>query len=104
MRSDRQPALLPILAGFFVMSFCDIIGTVMNQVKAECGLSDVVAGFLPSMIFMWFFFISLPTGVLCGKIGRKNAVLVSMAVTTVAMFIPLAYLLALGLFANGKGK
>ena len=83
-------ALAPILAGFFVMSFCDIIGTVMNQVKAECGLSDVVAGFLPSMIFMWFFFISLPTGVLCGKIGRKNAVLVSMAITTVAMFVPLA--------------
>ena len=83
-------ALFPILAGFFVMSFCDIIGTVMNQVKAECGLSDIVAGFLPSMIFMWFFFISLPTGVLCGKIGRKNAVLVSMAITTVAMFVPLA--------------
>ena len=86
----RNMALFPILAGFFVMSFCDIIGTVMNQVKAECGLSDVVAGFLPSMIFMWFFFISLPTGVLCGKIGRKNAVLVSMAITTVAMFVPLA--------------
>ena len=86
----RNMAIFPILAGFFVMSFCDIIGTVMNQVKAECGLSDVVAGFLPSMIFMWFFFISLPTGVLCGKIGRKNAVLVSMAITTVAMFVPLA--------------
>ena len=86
----RNMALFPILAGFFVMSFCDIIGTVMNQVKAECGLSDVVAGFLPSMIFMWFFFISLPTGVLCGKVGRKNAVLVSMAITTVAMFVPLA--------------
>ena len=82
--------LFPILAGFFVMSFCDIIGTVMNQVKAECNLSDVVAGFLPSMIFMWFFFISLPTGILCGKIGRKNAVLVSMAITAVAMFVPLA--------------
>ena len=86
----RNMAIFPILAGFFVMSFCDIIGTVMNQVKAECGLSDVVAGFLPSMIFMWFFFISLPTGVLCGKVGRKNAVLVSMVITTVAMFVPLA--------------
>ena len=83
-------ALLPILAGFFVMGFCDIIGTVMNQVKVECQLSDVVAGFLPAMIFVWFFLISIPTGVLCGKIGRKNAVLVSMAVTTLAMFVPLA--------------
>ena len=82
--------LLPILAGFFVMGFSDIIGTVMNQVKAECALSDVTAGFLPSMIFIWFFLISIPTGVLCGKIGRKNTVLVSLAVTTVAMLLPLA--------------
>ena len=81
--------LLPILAGFFVMGFSDIIGTVMNQVKAECTLSDVTAGFLPSMIFIWFFLISIPTGVLCGKIGRKNTVLVSLAVTTVAMLLPL---------------
>lgn len=90
--SDKNSVrmLIPILAGFFVMSFCDIIGTVMNQVKVECGLSDVAAGFLPSMIFVWFFFISLPTGVLCGRIGRKNAVLVSMAITVVAMFVPLA--------------
>ena len=83
-------ALLPILAGFFVMGFCDIIGTVMNQVKAECSLSDVTAGFLPSMIFIWFFLISIPTGVLCGKIGRKNTVLVSLGITVFAMFLPFA--------------
>ena len=45
-------ALGPILAGFFVMGFCDIVGTVMNQIKAECKLDDVTAGFLPSMIFV----------------------------------------------------
>ena len=83
-------ALLPILFGFFVMGFGDIVGTVMNQVKAECGLSDAVAGFLPSMIFIWFFLISIPTGVLSGRIGRKNTVLVSLAFTLVAMLLPLA--------------
>ncbi len=72
------------------MGFSDIIGTVMNQVKAECSLSDVTAGFLPSMIFIWFFLISIPTGVLCGKIGRKNTVLVSLGVTVFAMLLPLA--------------
>jgi fucose permease len=86
----KNLALLPMLAGFFVMGFCDIIGTVMNQVKAECSLSDVTAGFLPSMIFIWFFLISIPTGVLCGKIGRKNTVLVSLGVTVFAMLLPLA--------------
>ena len=86
----KSLALLPILAGFFVMGFSDIIGTVMNQVKAECALSDVTAGFLPSMIFIWFFLISIPTGVMCGKIGRKNTVLVSLGVTVLAMLLPLA--------------
>ena len=83
-------AILPILAGFFVMGFCDIISTVLNQVKAECQLSDVTAGFLPSMIFIWFFLISIPTGILCGKIGRKNTVLLSLAVTLFAMLLPMA--------------
>lgn len=83
-------ALLPILAGFFVMGFCDIIGTVMNQVKAECGLSDVTAGFMPSMIFIWFFLISIPSGVLCGRIGRKRTVLLSLWITAFAMSLPFA--------------
>lgn len=89
MKTKYNSALLPILAGFFVMGFCDIIGTVMNQVKAECALSDVTAGFLPSMIFIWFFLISIPTGILCGKIGRKNTVLLSLAATLLAMLLPL---------------
>ncbi len=82
--------LLPILFGFFVMGFGDIIGTVMNQVKAECGLSDAVAGFLPAMIFIWFFLISIPTGIACNRYGRKNMVLAALTVTVVAMLVPLA--------------
>ena len=78
------------MAGFFVMGFADIVGTVVNQVKSECSLGDVTAGFLPSMIFAWFFLISLPAGVLSGRVGRRIAVLVSLAVTVVAMFMPLA--------------
>ena len=78
------------MAGFFVMGFADIVGTVVNQVKSECALDDVTAGFLPSMIFAWFFLVSLPAGVLSGRIGRKNAVLASLGVTLLAMLLPLA--------------
>ena len=85
----NNTAILPILAGFFVMGFCDIIGTVMNQVKAECALPDVTAGFLPSMIFIWFFLISIPTGIICGKIGRKRTVLLSLYITVFAMMFSL---------------
>ncbi len=86
----KSLVLLPILFGFFVMGFADIIGTAMVRIKAECGLSDLVAGALPMMIFVWFLLISIPTGVLCGKIGRKNTVLLALFTTVVAMMLPFA--------------
>ncbi len=86
----RGLALLPLLAGFFVMGFGDIIGTVMNQVKAECAANaDTISWLMPIFAYVWFLVISIPTGVLAGRIGRKNAVLVSLAVTVAAMAVPL---------------
>jgi len=82
--------LLPMLFGFFVMGFGDIIGTVMNQVKAECVAdAKTISWMMPIFAYCWFLVISIPTGVLCGRIGRKNAVLLSFAITVVAMFVPL---------------
>ena len=82
--------LAPMLAGFFVMGFGDIIGTVMNQVKAECAANaDTIAWLMPVFAYVWFLLISIPTGVLAGRIGRKNTVLVSLAVTVAAMVVPL---------------
>ena len=83
--------MLPILAGFFVMGFGDIIGTVMIQVKAECSAhADAISWLMPVFAYVWFLVISIPTGVLCGRIGRKNAVMVSLAVTIAALFVPIA--------------
>ena len=82
--------MLPLLAGFFVMGFGDIIGTVMNQVKAECAANaDAISWLMPIFAYVWFLVISIPTGVLSGCIGRKNVVLVSLAVTVAAMIVPI---------------
>ena len=81
--------LAPLLTGFFVMGFGDIIGTVMNQVKAECAANAATISWLmPIFAYVWFLVISIPTGVMSGKIGRKNSVLVSLVVTVVAMAVP----------------
>lgn len=73
------------------MGFGDIIGTVMIQVKSECAAhADQIAWLMPIFAYVWFLVISIPTGILCGRIGRKNAVMVSLAVTIAAMFVPLA--------------
>ena len=60
---NRKTALLPLLAGFFVMGFGDIIGTVMNQVKAECSAhAGEISWLMPIFAYVWFLLISIPTG------------------------------------------
>jgi FHS family L-fucose permease-like MFS transporter len=48
-----------------------------------------MTGFVPSMVFIWFLFLGIPIGNKMNKWGRKNTVLISMAVTIVGMFLPL---------------
>lgn len=80
--------LLPLMFCFFTMGFVDMVGTATNYVKADFALSDTMANFLPSMVFLWFFFLSVPTGLLMNKIGKRKTVLVSIAVTVLALILP----------------
>lgn len=80
--------VLPVLFGFFIMGFCDVVGISTNYVKADYNLSETVANLLPAMVFLWFLLLSVPTAILMNKIGRKKMVLVSMSVTVVGMIIP----------------
>lgn len=80
--------LSPILFSFFIMGFVDIVGIVTSYVKKDFELSDTLANMLPMMAFLWFAVISIPTGFLMGKIGRKNTVLFSGFITIIAMLVP----------------
>ena len=80
---------MPIMFAFFAMGFVDMVGTATNYVKADFSLSDTMANFLPSMVFLWFFFLSVPTSLLMNKIGRRKTVLVSLLVTVLALIVPL---------------
>lgn len=88
-QSIKLVQILPILFGFFVMGFVDVVGISTSYVKQDFQLNDKLANLLPMMVFVWFAVFSLPTGILMGKIGRKKMVLVSAGITFVAMLIPL---------------
>lgn len=77
--------LLPIMFAFFAMGFVDMVGTATNYAKADFALSDTMANFLPSMVFLWFFFLSVPTGLLMNKIGKRKTVIISLIITSAAM-------------------
>lgn len=90
-----KKAIFPILCGFFVMGFVDLVGISTNYVKNDFGLADSLANLLPMMVFVWFALFSIPTGVVMGKLGRRNTVLAGMLLTVMAMAIPV--------FAYGYG-
>ncbi len=80
---------LPVLFGFFVMGFCDIVGISSDYVQRSFNWSPVMTGFVPSMVFIWFLFLGIPVGNQMNKWGRKNTVLISMTITIVGMGLPL---------------
>ncbi len=89
MKQQKTLSLLvPIMLGFFVMGFVDLVGTATNYVKADLGLSDTMANLFPSMVFLWFLIFSVPTGMLMNKIGRRKTVLLSLVITVLSLLLP----------------
>jgi MFS transporter, FHS family, L-fucose permease len=82
-------SVLPVLFGFFVMGFCDIVGISSDYAKDAFEWSNTMTGLVPSMVFVWFLFLGIPVGINMNKWGRKNTVLLSMVVTIVGMIVPL---------------
>ncbi len=81
--------LVPVLLAFFVMGYVDLVGTATTNIKEEFQLSDKVTNLLTSMVFFWFLVLSVPTGMLMNKIGRRKTVIISLVVTLLAMITPL---------------
>jgi fucose permease len=96
MKNENQISkILPVLFGFFIMGFCDVVGITSMHVKEDLlgGYSpefrDTLSNLIPVALFSMFLIFSVPTGILMNIIGRKKTVLLSNIITIVAMFIPL---------------
>nr|WP_315146483.1 MFS transporter [uncultured Flavobacterium sp.] len=80
--------MLPVFMSFIVMGFVDIVGVSTGYIKKDFDLPDDLAQFIPSMAFIWFFFLSVPVGILQDKIGKKNMLNIGMALSGFAMLLP----------------
>ncbi len=100
--------VLPVLFGFFIMGLVDLVGIATNYVKQDFSLSDTLANMLPMTLFLWFAVLSVPTGVIMNKLGRKRTVVISMGISLLAMLLPLIWyyfpmiLVAFGLLGIGN--
>ncbi len=83
--------LAPVLAGFFIMGFCDIVAPITGRIAAEFPVARQGAvSFLPTMVFLWFLLLSAPVAALMNRIGRKATALLGYAFTGVGLLVPFA--------------
>lgn len=101
--------ILPVMFGFFIMGFVDIVGVSTSYVKNDfAGMNDTMVNLISLSCFLWFFLLSIPTGMLMNHIGRKKTVLLSFALHVAAMIVPLiaydftAVLIAFALIGIGN--
>ena len=90
--TDRKSFLIqfvPVMLCFFAMGFVDLVGTASNYVQKDLNLTDSQANLFPSLVFFWFLIFSVPTGMLMNRIGRKNTVIISLAITACSLIIPI---------------
>ncbi|MDX9892264.1 MAG: MFS transporter [Bacteroidales bacterium] len=81
--------LFPVLLSFFVMSFCDLVGISVDRVKLDNPeMSNTLIQLIPFAVFLWFFILSIPVGVLQDRIGKRNVLNIGMLVTAIGLFTP----------------
>jgi MFS transporter, FHS family, L-fucose permease len=79
---------LPVFMSFIVMGFVDIVGVATGFIKKDFGLTDDLAQLIPSMALFWFFVMSVPSGILQDKYGKKRMLNIGMMLTGIGMVIP----------------
>ena len=79
---------LPVFMSFIVMGFVDIVGVATGFIKKDFGLTDDLAQLIPSMALFWFFVMSVPSGILQDKYGKRRMLNIGMLLTGLGMVIP----------------
>lgn len=80
--------LMPVLAGFFIMGFCDIVAPLSQRIAAEFPERQEAVNFLPTMVFLWFLLLSVPFAAWMNRIGRKAMTQIGYALTFAGLTLP----------------
>jgi len=81
--------ITPVLLSFFVMSFIDLVGTGVDELKATVEIPTYILQLIPFVAFIWFFILSVPIGIWQDKIGKKKTLNVGILMTALGLFLPL---------------
>jgi MFS transporter, FHS family, L-fucose permease len=80
--------VIPVLLSFFVMSFVDLVGIGKDRVAGDLEQTEFILGLIPFSAFIWFFFLSVPVGIMQARVGKKLMLNIGMTVTGIGLLIP----------------
>ena len=80
--------IIPTFATFYVMGFVDMVGMATGYVKEDFQLTESMAQLLPSMVFLWFALLSIPTGIFQDRRGKRFTANVGMVITAIGLMVP----------------
>jgi fucose permease len=87
-KSIKINHLIPLLVAYVVMGFVDIVGVSTGFIQRDFNLPDDSAQLIPAMVFLWFFLLSVPIGLLQEKFGRRKMLNLGMFISGLGMILP----------------
>jgi MFS transporter, FHS family, L-fucose permease len=79
----------PIMLAFLCMGFGDVVGPLAGLAKEHFQLSNFVAQLIPFVGFIMFGILSVPTGVLQDRTGKKFILLLGLIIALVGLVFPI---------------
>ena len=79
---------IPIFLAFLCMGFADAVGPFVGLAKESFQLSNFMAQLLPFMGFIMFGILSVPTGILQDKVGKKKILILGLFVAVLGLIVP----------------
>ncbi|MDQ2179336.1 sugar MFS transporter [Marinifilum sp. D714] len=88
MNTSKTNTILPVLLSFFVVSFVDLVGTGVDELKQNSNTPEYLLQLIPFVAFIWFFLLSVPAGIWQAKMGKKKVLNVAILITVIGLFVP----------------
>lgn len=89
MKSVKTKIILPVLFAFFIVSFVDLVGTGVDELKQSADTPAYILQLIPFVAFIWFFLLSVPAGIWQARHGKKKVLGISILITAAGLFVPL---------------
>jgi fucose permease len=88
MKKVNPVVVVPVLLSFFVVSFVDLVGTGVDELKQDSSTPQYVLQLIPFVALIWFFLLSVPVGVWQDKAGKKRVLNIGLLITAAGLITP----------------